>query len=492
MKILLVSDALLGHLAPLLALGGELADRGHNVTQFLALHEHQQVKYRTHIEKYGVHLWNVSSEDLIDYDIEELTKQVSKAFYSIMIGKFSQYGAVVMKIMAKHLSKSLSAGDWDLVIGIEYMVVAVSCLSSAHDDIPFVFVGKLSGAFHLYPSWPWPGLVQGALADNMDFKDRMLNYPSNLAMKAFIYSLCYSSMNAVAEYCPSLSLMQALTKVGVHIPAIVPSVIGLEHPRTISPMTDYVGPLIPRSAAPLSEDLGAWLGAKPDRSVVYVSMGSLFDLDEENGRAIVEGVMKSNRSVLWSLKKSNQHILQGLELDPDRVLISDWTPQLSVLGSTAIHSAILHGGFNGLSDALWNAVPIVIVPLMQEQIYNAGRVHFNGLGIHLDAKDMSAAKIAESLRALDTGEYRSKVSRIQKVFRMAGGVKRAADLVEFYADVGYAHLVPAYAKYRWSWVQYYNADVYAVMIATLITALVCLKTCCKCIWKMCSRKQKKD
>ena len=332
--------------------------------------------------------------------------------------------------------------------------------------------------------------MYGAHSDDMKFIDRLLNTPYNLANKVFVDLILSRSVNSLTKYCPSVSLSQAFTDIGVRIPAIVPTAIGFEYPRTISPMIDYVGALIPTNAAPLSGELEEWLGGKPDRSVVYVSMGSMCDLDEEGGQAIIEGVMETNYSMLWSLRKSNQWILQGLQVDPDRVLISDWTPQFSVLGSKAVHSAILHGGFNGLHEALWNGVPIIVFPQMFEQIYNAGRIHFNELGIHLDTKTISSSIIAENLRALDTGEYRSKVDKIQKAFRIAGGVKRAADLVEFYEAVGYAHLVPAYAKYQWSWVQYYNADVYAVMLATLVVVLLCLRACCKCICKRCSNKNK--
>lgn len=116
LNILLVSDSPFGHIAPLLALGEELTQRGQ---QFLALHEDQQARYKAHVEKFGVHLWNVSSEELVQFDIEELNKQVPKAFFTVMIGTFSYYGAIAMNIMAKHINKSLSAGDWDLVIGVD-------------------------------------------------------------------------------------------------------------------------------------------------------------------------------------------------------------------------------------------------------------------------------------------------------------------------------------------------------------------------------------
>ena len=32
-------------------------------------------------------------------------------------------------------------------------------------------------------------------------------------------------------------------------------------------------------------------------------------------------------------------------------------------------------------------------------------------------------------------------------------------MVEHYAEVGYEHLVPAYVKYEWGWVEYCNVDV---------------------------------
>ena len=35
-----------------------------------------------------------------------------------------------------------------------------------------------------------------------------------------------------------------------------------------------------------------------------------------------------------------------------------------------------------------------------------------------------------------------------------------------YEEVGYDHLVLAYAEYQWSWVQYYTVDVWSVLVVT--------------------------
>ena len=94
LNILLLSDAVIGHLAPVLALGQELVQRGHNVTQFLPLREGDLAKYTAHVEKYGVHVWNVSSEH---DDVKEVTKRVGKAFFFTMVTESSLYAAIVMK-----------------------------------------------------------------------------------------------------------------------------------------------------------------------------------------------------------------------------------------------------------------------------------------------------------------------------------------------------------------------------------------------------------
>ena len=497
LNVLMISDPTLSHLATLLAVGEELVHRGHNVTLLTIVSPDQQAAYKTHVEKYGVNLWNVSSKDLVPLHANRTNKDVSIAFVLKMLKVAMDFGASMGRIMANHTNSTLSTGNWDIVIGNNFMNVLLSCIQSVY-KLPFVSVGlNLEIPLYSSPQWSWPGFPHGASSDNMLFIDRFLNIIYDFAYKALHHAIIHAlGSQSFLTYCPSVSVYHSLSTVGHHIPDIRPTVMGFEYPLTTSPLTDYVGALVSNYPTPLMGELGEWLRNKSDRSVVYISTGSIFLPDEANGKAFLEGVMNANYSLLWSLRKSNQGILEGLAIDPDRVLISDWTPQLSVLRSKAIHSAILHGGFNGLSEALWNGVPVLVVPQMFEQLYNAGRVHFNGLGIHLDASTLSSSKITESLRALDSGEYRSKVSNLQKMFRMAGGVKRAADLVEFYEDVGYAHLVPAYAKYQWSWVQYYNADVYALMALILVIVTMSLITCCKCICRRCClktvKKKKKD
>ena len=494
LNILMVGDPLRSHLATLLTVGEELAHRGHNVTLLVIVFERDQAAYQNVAEKHKLQLWNVSAGDLAQLDLVEISKNVSKAFFTTMMGTMRAHGETMTNIMVTEVNRTLSEDNWDIVLGNSFMQNVMACMQSAY-KLPFVSIGvSLDIGPYDYPPWSYPGLLEGAASDDMKFTDRFVGVFSRLLHKAF-YLIMYS--HPLTDYCPSMSTTQFPSTFGHYCPRIVPTSMGLQYPLTTSPLVHYVGPLVSRYPSPLTGDLKDWLMTKPEKSVVYISMGSVFaPTSKEMGKSFLEGVLSANYSVLWSLRKSSRWILEGLDIDPERVFISEWTPQFSVLGSEAIHSAILHGGFSGLSEALWNGVPVLVVPQMHEQQYNGGHIHFNGLGILLDTDNLSSTSIAENLRALDTGEYRAKVSKLQKVFRNAGGVRKAADLVEFYEDVGYAHLVPAYAKYNWSWVQYYNVDAYFLIMLIVVTIATCLVTCCKYTCKRCcsssKNKHKKD
>ena len=156
-----------------------------------------------------------------------------------------------------------------------------------------------------------------------------------------------------------------------------------------------------------------------------------------------------------------------------------------LLQHPAIAMAIVHGGTGGITEALYNRVPIIAIPFGADQMGNAARVQSAGVGIALQQSELTPAVIRDSVERILAGDYRKKAQQMRKIFDGAGGVNRASDLIESYADIGYQHLVPAYAKYKWSWIQYYNADVLAVLCVLLASVLYCTVRLCKCCCSRC-------
>ena len=60
------------------------------------------------------------------------------------------------------------------------------------------------------------------------------------------------------------------------------------------------------------------------------------ELTSEQAQMLISGATQANLSVVWSLRKSNQHILQHMTYDPNvkqcmYILIAEWVPQVTVL-----------------------------------------------------------------------------------------------------------------------------------------------------------------
>ena len=187
----------------------------------------------------------------------------------------------------------------------------------------------------------------------------------------------------------------------------------------------------------------------------------------------------------------NQHVLDGIDIDRERVLISSWLPQKALLLEKSISLALLHGGMGRVHEALYSGVPCIITPISIDLFDNAMRVVQSGAGIRLDYAYITAEAITSSIRKIAEGKYRQEAKRMSVILRAGGGVERAADLVEHYAEVGYEHLVPAYVKYEWGWVEYYNMDVKLLSCLLLLLWVWLVKKLLTWLCRCCCGSRKK-
>ena len=86
---------------------------------------------------------------------------------------------------------------------------------------------------------------------------------------------------------------------------------------------------------------------------------------------------------------------------------------------------------NTVLDALAAGVPLVVVPLAFEQGAIAARIERSGAGIVIPRRRLTATSVAEALqRVLSVPSYRQRAEALQAEIAVAGGVERAADLIE--------------------------------------------------------------
>ena len=474
LSVLLASSLYSGHLFPLVALGEELVRRGHNVT--LCANEMEgSNRYPDVPERVGIKFVSAGYDTLTQEDFLKVHETMQNA---PSISGIIQAGHSSM-IQIRDKVEEIGMEQFDMVVcdvGIHF--VASYFHKKGLRSMIFSPV-MISMVPSLLPNWPTPMTFSGQ-SDDLSFLDRLLNAVLNLLFQSLLAQVY--SPNVDAKY---YEVLKDVTSPGIHIPLVVACVWGVDFPKPKYPLLELVGPILITSLHRLDERLEEWLDAKENKSVIYISMGTTASLDLNNAKAILEGVMATPHSTVWVINTKNKEMLGGVDFEAydDRLFMTDWVPQQTVLKHRSILVTILHCGLNGVQESLFNFLPVICAPFGYDQFEVATRVISAGVGISLygfmdslrGSKEIKAEMIKNFINLVDSDSgYRDNVSRIRKMFLLAGGVKRAADLVEFYEDVGYEHLVPSFAKYQWNWVQCNNIDVWLVLgVMVSVVGWVC-------------------
>ncbi|XP_030553253.2 mogroside IE synthase-like isoform X2 [Rhodamnia argentea] len=123
-----------------------------------------------------------------------------------------------------------------------------------------------------------------------------------------------------------------------------------------------------------TSNISAWLHRHLPRSVVYVSFGSMADLEPSQFSELAHGLALAGCPFLWIVRSSEQHKLPRDLMDSipcEEALILPWCNQLEVLASNAIGCFVTHCGLNSVIEAICLGIPMVAMPQWTDQSTNA-------------------------------------------------------------------------------------------------------------------------
>lgn len=114
---------------------------------------------------------------------------------------------------------------------------------------------------------------------------------------------------------------------------------------------------------------------------------------------------------------------------PGEPLIVEYAPQLELLQLASL--TITHAGLNTTLESLSNGVPMVAIPIANDQPGVAARIAWTGVGEFLPVSGLSVPKLRAAIkRVLTKDSYKQNALRLQQAIQTAGGVSRAADIIE--------------------------------------------------------------
>jgi len=185
----------------------------------------------------------------------------------------------------------------------------------------------------------------------------------------------------------------------------------------------FIGPLIePRhDAPPLPRD---WMD---DQSLVYISLGTLFNDRADFFRVCVEAFRDAPYRVLVAL--GNRVRVEELGALPAHIRAEPYVLQLQVLPRA--RAFITHAGMNSVSEAAWFGTPMLLAPQGGDQDFIAYRVEQLGAGAQIDSRKISPQTLrAQTERVMQDERYRAGSRKIGDSFRAAGGVSRALEALD--------------------------------------------------------------
>ncbi|KAI3443954.1 hypothetical protein Pfo_000619 [Paulownia fortunei] len=124
---------------------------------------------------------------------------------------------------------------------------------------------------------------------------------------------------------------------------------------------------------PTTDACMKWLNEHASKSVVYVSFGSMAELQAEQMEELAQALKLSDKYFLWVVRATEESKLpKNFSAEAfEKGLVMSWCPQLEVLAHDALGCFVTHCGWNSTLEALSLGVPLVAMPWWSDQSTNA-------------------------------------------------------------------------------------------------------------------------
>ncbi|XP_031494932.1 scopoletin glucosyltransferase-like [Nymphaea colorata] len=169
-----------------------------------------------------------------------------------------------------------------------------------------------------------------------------------------------------------------------------------------------------------------WLGPKKERSVLYISFGSISFLSRKQMEEIKMGLKKLGCFFIWAVKELDDlQFIDSLEEETrDKgMIIRGWAPQAVILSHPSIGAFLTHCGWNSTIEAISFGVPMLTWPLFAEQHLNEKLVvQILGIGVKVGSDVISMALGEED--AVQVVKREAIVEAVQRVMGPGGEGER--------------------------------------------------------------------
>jgi zeaxanthin glucosyltransferase len=426
MRIGFLSLPVPGHLNPMTALARKLQSRGHDVV-FISLAD-----VAPFVEAAGLPFVPCSEEAYPAGSLGKLVRRLSElsgeeALHFTVNAMMKGYTASLFE----SLPDTLSEAAVDALVLDQYQPYAE--LIPMHLGMPFV---QVSNALHVdytgrtpicFVDWPYQTGVD-ATARNMEGvrRARMLLEPVTAEAQAYArkVGLSVDWNNPHSTLSPLAWVTQCPREFDFG-------------PAPDFPQFHYAGPFHDGRGRMDFDFPWQRLTSQP---IVYASMGTL-----QNG---LVDIFRSITQAAVGLKQLQFVLAVGGQLDPKQlgaipanVMVVSYAPQIEVLKRSSL--CITHAGLNTVLESLASGVPMLALPITNDQPGVAARIAEKKVGVVLSPDHASPQNFVAAInQVLGDSTFPDNVQRMQEAIHRIDGLSIAAGILERSFDLEERELSP--------------------------------------------------
>ncbi|KAL7315288.1 hypothetical protein PS15m_006754 [Mucor circinelloides] len=478
------------HMNWVLNIGNELGMRGHNFS-FLTVDEYSRLgRSSPYVNTISIGEGvDVSDTAKFTRDMKKTTKDTIK-----FMSKGFEYMYANFERDFKAAKEYFESNSIDLAICDHF---SDACYSAAELlNIPYIVTSTLpitkdGGATY----------INNKLTTMTDFTTEFQSFATRFGNKFFVpmMELYYllPHFNAVADRKRAIGIpakMQEPSDTWKNSLKLVNSLNGFSAPRPLGPLVEYVGPIIPKSYQPLTQDLKEYLDSH--ERIAYVAFGQMATPVEKDIYLILSGLLESIEQgrldgFLWAsvhaagffpdtitTSSNTTYNVQDMfnQKNPHARVIK-WAPQTAVLQHPSTQLFVSHGGLGSWYESMYSGTRMIMFPFFADQPGNALLIERGKLGGILK-NDFTVPQAVELFRQIlvdEDGEITKNVNKYQVLVQIHSrrGVAKGADLIEEVAYTNENGLLKhrQSADQRMSYLKSHNLDLYGALLVVVALAL---------------------
>ncbi|MBE9100936.1 glycosyltransferase [Vacuolonema iberomarrocanum] len=400
-----------GHLNTMFPLGRELQRRGHPVTLFTAS------EVQSKVEAAGFDFYDVYSQ--VDEARQKQQPQAEEVGLFVNL-KNIRY---TLTLFAHHAETRLQKAPSAIrERGVDALIVDLSVFEGGTIadslGLPYVTMCCMLPFYQDPAIPPIPTAWQYESAWWAQFRNRMAYSVVNVMAQPVLNVISrYRRKRDLPAYSHPNDVFSKLAIITRHIPEF-------EFPRQLPPHFHFTGSF---HQAIAREPIAFPFEQLNDKPLIYASMGTVQNRFGDVFQTIAAACADLNAQLVISLGgRLEPELFSDL---PGNPLVVKYAPQLELLQRASLN--ITHAGLNTTLESLSYGVPMVAIPVTDDQPGVAARIVWTGAGELVKLSQLTVSNLRGAIeRVLTEDTYKQNAVRLQARLHQTRGVSHAVDIIE--------------------------------------------------------------